>query len=124
MKVIAVTKGSHIIEGEFEPSTKEFKTGKILTSFEDEPNFDKYKSFKKYQNLLGINMNETKTKKFLEKLGLKKLWFYDKLPELSDVKTFKKHWFNYTNVKCQACKLKCKQSSKVDIFKCKDYKKK
>lgn len=126
MKCIAIMKGNHIIYGEFDYEKVEFEPydDKMIKSLKNVVDFNDYKKFSECFNILGLNLTQKSVKDYLNKLNVREIYFYDPKPniETCTIKDFKDYWFKYINYDCIECINKCKQSSRVKVIKCKDFK--
>jgi hypothetical protein len=125
MKAVAIMKGNFITCGDlYIKKNKLFfdSNDVIIKSFKDIKNFKKYKRFEDNKELFGISLNKKDIKKLMKEIGIKDLYFYDDHSIISNKTEFKKYWFEYINIKCINCINKCKQSSRVKILYCKDFK--
>jgi|SRR6056297_1216724 len=124
MKAIAVMKGGHITSGKLIVGKNiSFESDNFMIKrFDDIDNFNQYKKFEDFKHLLGISLNKKDTKKLLKDMGIKDLYFYDDYSDHNNVSLFNKYWFRYINPRCKECVKKCKQSSRVNVLKCDDFK--
>ena len=124
MKAIAVMNGGHITSGTLNVGKNiSFESDNfMIKSFNDIDDFSGYKKFEDFKHLLGISINKKDTKKLLKDMGVKDLYFYDNYSDHNNVALFNQYWFKYINPKCKECDKKCKQSSRVNVVKCDDFK--
>jgi|SRR6056297_1263655 len=125
MRAIAVMKGNHITYGNLYIKNDKifFESDDVMIkSFKQVENFKDYKKFEDNKEILGLFFNKKDTKKLMNEMGVKDLYFYDGHPCELNVNEINKHWFKYINVKCKKCSKKCKQSSRVKILQCDDFK--
>jgi len=81
---------------------------------ENVKDFNDYSEFYEHQRVFGLSMNRKQTKAYLSKMNVNVLYF---LEDNID-------WWKYKNALCQSCTEKCKQSSRIILEHCDNYRKK
>jgi len=125
MKAILIKKSGYIVTGDLKIINGESSFDAdptFIKSLKDIEDFSSYKSFIDFNELLGLTPTKKQVSDYLRSLGAKELYFYDPLPGDTGVKEFKEYWFKYNNNLCSRCINECKQSSRVKIVNCREFK--
>ncbi len=91
-----------------------FEPKRAIKKPENVKNFNEYQEFFDNQGIFGLGLNKKGMKVYLGKMNVKTLYFIEDEVE----------WMKYKNVMCQKCIEKCKQSSRVKLVNCNNYKEK
>ena len=115
MKCIIKKKGkwlAGILDGGY------FKKDTEINSIKDVSGYKKYKTLRAFlfDHKCGIEPSVV-----YDKLKIQKMYVLDAPIRLS-VKRFEQYWWQIINHRCQECGNSCKQSSKVTISMCPEYK--
>ena len=115
MKCIVKKKGkwyTGILDGGY------FKKDAEIDSIKDVSGYKKYKTLRAFLFNYKCSVEPSV---IYDKLKLQKMYVLDAPIRLS-VKRFEQYWWQIINHRCQGCSNSCKQSSKVTISMCPEYK--
>ena len=101
-----------------ETDFKTFKANKKVKRLKDVKDVVETTTLKKY---LKGKKQEDKFDKILENLKASSVYVMDK-PMYQESEDVVDNWWKHFNVKCKRCSLDCKQSIKVKVVKCPQYK--
>lgn len=99
-----------------------------IKSPQDVENSDEFVSIFRFMEILGLDIKKKDIQSYLKKIGASMVYIYDPGPvERKDGGIAPSKWdnyfFRYINKKCRDCKKSCKQSSRVILDYCPEYKK-
>lgn len=96
-----------------------FTRGQTVERLKDVKNVTEYISLKQY--LKREQMPATLEVTILKETGLNRIYILSK-PVNPTAEEFERYWWKSHNRRCKKCIHKCKQSSKVEIFYCNQFK--